>query len=93
MNNYYKSKCCGEQVASVVTRGGVFERICLKCLKECEVTDMMSEKEVRDSMCDYWYEKGRETQKAEIISLIYSMILNKEVDDLEASKIVNKIRQ
>ena len=25
-------------------------------------------------------------------SLIYSMILNKEVDDVEASKIVNKIR-
>jgi len=34
-----------------------------------------------------------EVQKAEIISLIYSMILNKEVDDIEASKIVNKIRQ
>jgi len=31
-------------------------------------------------------------QKAEIISLIYSMILNKEVDDVEASKIINKIR-
>jgi hypothetical protein len=31
--------------------------------------------------------------KSEIISLIYSMILNKEVDDVEASKIVNKIRQ
>jgi len=30
--------------------------------------------------------------KAEIISLIYSMVLNKEVDDVEASKIVNKIR-
>ena len=38
------------------------------------------------------YKKGREVQKAEIISLIYSMILNKEVDDVEASKIVNKIR-
>jgi hypothetical protein len=55
--------------------------------------DLSSEKEVRDSMCDYWYEKGRDIQKAEIISLIYSMILNKEVDDVEASKIVNKIRQ
>ena len=33
-----------------------------------------------------------DSQKAEIISLIYSMILNKEVDDVEASKIVNKIR-
>jgi hypothetical protein len=32
-------------------------------------------------------------QKSEIISLIYSMILNKEVDDVEASKIINKIRQ
>ena len=31
-------------------------------------------------------------QKAEIISLIYSMILNKEIDDVEASKIINKIR-
>jgi len=31
-------------------------------------------------------------QKSEIISLIYSMILNKEVDDVEASKIINKIR-
>ena len=45
---------------------------------------------------DFWFgklAKQQETQKAEIISLIYSMILNKEVDDVEASKIINKIRQ
>jgi hypothetical protein len=45
-----------------------------------------------DEITRFWFEK-METQKAEIISLIYSMILNKEVDDVEASKIVNKIRQ
>jgi hypothetical protein len=39
------------------------------------------------------YEQGKLNGKSEIISLIYSMILNKEVDDVEASKIVNKIRQ
>jgi hypothetical protein len=44
-----------------------------------------------DEITRFWFEK-METQKAEIISLIYSMILNKEVDDVEASKIVNKIR-
>jgi len=38
------------------------------------------------------WEREMEIQKSEIISLIYSMILNKEVDDVEASKIVNKIR-
>jgi hypothetical protein len=46
------------------------------------------EEEVRDSMCEYWYQRCR----AEIISLIYSMINNNEVDDVEASKIINKIR-
>jgi hypothetical protein len=39
------------------------------------------------------YQIGKESMKAEIISLIYSMILNKEVDDVEGAKIVNKIRQ
>ncbi len=38
------------------------------------------------------WEREMEIQKSEIISLIYSMVLNKEVDDVEASKIVNKIR-
>jgi len=38
------------------------------------------------------WERELEIQKSEIISLIYSMVLNKEVDDVEASKIVNKIR-
>ena len=33
------------------------------------------------------------TQKSEIISLIYAMILNKEVDDVSGAKIINKIRQ
>jgi hypothetical protein len=44
-----------------------------------------------DEITRFWFEK-METQKAEIISLIYSMILNKEVDDVEASKIINNIR-
>lgn len=33
-----------------------------------------------------------EDTKSEIISLIMGMILNNEVDDLTASKIINKIR-
>jgi hypothetical protein len=45
-----------------------------------------------DEITRFWFEK-MEIQKSEIISLIYSMILNKEVDDVEASKIINKIRQ
>jgi len=48
-----------------------------------------------DEVTRFWLEKlakQQETQKAETISLIYSMILNKEVDDVEASKIINKIR-
>ena len=44
-----------------------------------------------DEITRFWFGK-METQKSEIISLIYSMVLNKEVDDVEASKIVNKIR-
>ena len=46
---------------------------------------------------DIWFDKqikqAKAQEKSEIISLIYAMILNKEVDDVEASKIINKIRQ
>jgi hypothetical protein len=92
MSNYYKSKCC-EYPADLDIADG-FE--CSKCHEPCEVIAMIDtpygvprEEEVRDSMCDYWYKRGRD----ETISLIYSMMNNKEVDDVEASKIINKIRE
>jgi hypothetical protein len=69
---------------------------CEKAFNDCKVCGRkgghimpFTETEVRDGMCEYWYQRGKD----EIISLIYSMILNKEVDDVEASKIINKIRE
>lgn len=51
-----------------------------------------------ETILDIWsffnqkLEEQKQVQKAEIISKIYSMILSGEVDDLTASKIINKLR-
>ena len=42
MSNYYKSKCCGEQVTPKETIPGIkWNYVCLGCHQKCEVTAMI----------------------------------------------------
>jgi hypothetical protein len=94
MSNYYKSKCC-ECPADLDIADG-FE--CSKCHEPCEVISMIDtpygvprEEEVRDSMCDYWYKRGRDDEKIELLSKIKGLGAKEDVDLVTVAKIINRL--